>query len=93
MAMDEWEVRWEDDGGCPREEPSDAPTREGQVAMPSGIIVVAAIAPFFLCPILGMALGRLAGALGLLAGTVLGFVLAIGIARILGKRLESRSTR
>ena len=91
--MDEWKSRWEDDGGCPREEPSEAPAREGQVAMPSGIIVVVAIAPFFLFPMLGMVFGRLAGTLGLLAGTVVGFVLAIGIGRLLGKRLERRSTR
>ena len=67
--------------------------KERQVAMSSGIVVVVAIAPFFLFPILGMALGRLAGTLGILAGTVLGFVLAIGIGRLLGKRLERRSTR
>jgi hypothetical protein len=68
-------------------------SNEGQIAMPSGLVAAAAVAPFFLFPILGMALGRLAGGLGILAGTALGFVVAIVVGRLLGKRLERSSKR
>jgi hypothetical protein len=88
MAMDEWEARWEDDGGCQQGAPAQARTRDRQVGTPSGVIVVVALVPFFVLPILGMALGRLAGTVGMVVGGILGFSLAIGIGRLLGKRLD-----
>lgn len=68
-------------------------SNERRIAMPAGMIAATAVSPFFVLPILGMVLGRPAGGLGIFAGTLLGFVLAIGVARLLGKRLEGKSPR
>jgi hypothetical protein len=43
------------------------------------------VIPFFVFPIVGMAVGRVAGLVGLLGGALLGFGLAIGIAGLFGK--------
>lgn len=80
MAEDRWEARWEDDGGA----------LEGKGIVrrekPSGPIVVVALLPFFVLPVVGMAVGRLVGFAGLLGGALLGFTVAIGIAHQFGRR-------
>jgi len=86
MAVEGWEARWEDDGGQPGP-PAEAPTRARQRGAPAGVIVVVALVPFFVLPILGMALGRRAGTVGLVVGGLLGVALAVGMVHFLGARL------
>lgn len=83
----EWEAIWEDDGGPPGPPPAE-PTNERPPVTPGGVIVVVALLPFFLFPVLGLALGRRAGILGLVVGGFLGFALAMGLGCLVGNRLE-----
>ena len=90
MAVEGWEARWEDDGGQPGP-PAEALTRARQGGAPAGMIVVVALVPFFVLPVLGMALGRRAGTVGLVVGGLFGVALAIGMGRFFGARLARAS--
>jgi hypothetical protein len=83
MVREEWEARWEDDGG-----PPGPPTEDRQRSTPTGVIVVVALVPFFVLPLLGLALGGRGGTVGLVVGGLLGLFLALALGRFLGRRLE-----
>ncbi len=83
MVREEWEARWEDDGGPPGQ-----PTEDRPGGTPTGVIVVVALLPFFVLPVLGLALGGRGGEVGLVVGGLLGLFLAMGLGHFLGRRLE-----